>query len=105
MRAGAFSSDRYFEILGRGRRHRDRLPVLSYAGKVHLDGALHQRLRFGKVIARSDASRKVWRIATIPGARLLVDHKVLHDFSPACLRMLFNVPGAASLEGCPAIVT
>jgi hypothetical protein len=37
--------------------------------------------------------------------RLFVDHNVPHGFSPACLRILFNVPGFASCEGCPAMVT
>ncbi len=36
---------------------------------------------------------------------LLDDDQIFHGFNPACLRVLFNVPGATSSPGLPATVT
>jgi len=45
------------------------------------DLKIFRRFCFGKVIPRGDASRKVGSIAAIPGAGLLVNHKIIHDLS------------------------
>jgi hypothetical protein len=98
-------SDRNLQILRRRSGPRNRIPILAHAPKMHFDCSCHQGLRFGKVIACGNAAGKVWSVATVASARLLIDHNVFHVSSPACFRILFSVPGAASFEGCPAMVT
>jgi hypothetical protein len=67
--------------------------------------AFHLSLDFVARIPSGDATRKVRRICGEAGLGLLDDDQILHGFNPACLRMLFNVPGATSSPGLPATVT
>ena len=62
-------------------------------------------LDFVARVARCDTTRNIWRVCGETGLGLLDDNQVLHGFKPACLRMLFNVPGATSSPGLPATVT
>ncbi len=58
---------------------------------------------------RGDTSRKVWNVGRVAGRCRLDNDRVFHALSPvsspACLRILFQVPGAKSLLIRPAIVT
>ena len=67
--------------------------------------ALHLPLDFFARAPGRDATRQVRRVCGEAGLRLLNDDQILHGFNPACLRMLFNVPGATSSPGLPATVT
>jgi hypothetical protein len=60
------------------------------------------------VVARTrggNATGKVGRVRGEASASLLDYDQVFHGFNPACLRILFNVPGATSSPGLPATVT
>ena len=54
-----------------------------------------------------DAPGQIGNIRTEACLALLDDNHVfsVHRFSPACLRMLFNVPGGRSMLSLPATVT
>ena len=69
------------------------------------DSLFHLSLDFVARVARCDTTRNVRRVCREAGLRLLDDDQILHGFNPACLRMLFNVPGATSSPGLPATVT
>jgi len=75
------------------------------AVEMKRDRLFHLSLDFVARVARCDATRNVRRVCREAGLGLLNDDQVLHGFKPACLRMLFNVPGAASSPGLPATVT
>jgi hypothetical protein len=66
---------------------------------------LHLSLYFVAGTPGGDATRKVRRVCGEASFGLLDDNQILHGFNPACLRMLFNVPGATSSPGLPATVT
>jgi len=81
--------------------------------EVELDGLAHIVLDLCAAGAGGYASGQVRRIGGVTRARFFDDNEVfLHFFNPACLRMLFSVPGASSsfrlhgtvtnpfLEGC-----
>ena len=66
---------------------------------------LHLSLQFVARRPGGDATREVRRVCGEAGLGLLDDDQILHGFNPACLRILFNVPGAMSSAGLPATVT
>jgi hypothetical protein len=67
--------------------------------------ALHLSLDFVARVAGGDATGKIWGICREASPRPFDDNQVFHGFNPACLRTLFNVPGATSSPGFPATVT
>jgi hypothetical protein len=103
--AARTQNSRNFYVACHCRRLRNRISICAHRGKVHLDCLLHPLPGQIECPAGRDAPREVRDIGAISCTSSLVNHCVLHRFSPACLRMLFSVPGATSSAGCPAIVT
>src|SRR5262245_26920998 len=59
-------------------------------------------------LTRGDAAGEIRHISRIVALRLFDHNRVTHhgfSLRPACFNMLFNVPGAKSCPGLPAIVT
>jgi hypothetical protein len=67
--------------------------------------AFHLSLDFVARIPGGDATRNVRPVCGEAGLGLLDDDEILYGFNPACLRMLFNVPGATSSPGLPTTLT
>ena len=86
-------------------RSRPTSTILAKPFKVELDRFTHVLL--GRLAGPTGChtTREIWRVGREPGPRLLDDDEVSHGFSPACLNILFKVPGAKSSPGLPATVT
>lgn len=67
--------------------------------EVKLDGLAHGLLDRLTRRASRHATWHIRRIRRKTGRGLFYDNEQSHDFNPACLRMLFNVPGASSSLG------
>jgi hypothetical protein len=78
--------------------------VLAHALEVELHRFANKLLYFIQCCTGDSKPRKIRRVRPPTCGRLLVDNQIFH-FSPACLRILFNVPGGKSTDGCPATVT
>src|ERR1700730_14581169 len=87
---------------GAGRGNRG--AVLAHAFKVELHCLTDEFLDLVQRCTGYSQAGKIWCVSTPTGRRPLVDHEIFH-FSPACLRILFNVPGGMSTDGWPATVT
>src|SRR5258706_3417377 len=85
---------------GRG----NRVAVLAHAFKVELHRLADEFLHLVQRCAGYSQAGKIRRVSTPSGRRLLVDDEIFH-FRPACLTILFNVPGGMSTDGWPATVT
>jgi len=75
-----------------------------HALQVKGDGLRHVLLR---LLSRSASSNTTWQVGRVGGEpcpRFLDDDQIPH-FRPACFSTLFNVPGARSSFGLPAMVT
>lgn len=79
--------------------------LLTHAGQMQLDCLAHALLYCRLRRTGGNASRQIGRIRRESRWCLLHNDEDLHCLSPACLRMLFNVPGARSSPACPATVT
>ncbi len=71
----------------------------AHALEVKLDRLAHGLLDRLPRRAGRHASGYIRRVRRKAGLGLFDDNEESHDFSPACLRMLFNVPGASSSLG------
>ncbi len=88
----------------------NRQAVFPHAAEMHLDGLANLLLRGFSSRTSSDAAWEIGNIGRIVPLCLFDDNGVadcvsFHFFRPACLRMLFNVPGGRSSLGFPATVT
>jgi hypothetical protein len=83
----------------------DRQALCLEAVEMKRHRALHLSLDFVARTPGGNATGKVRRVCGEASAGLLDYDQVLHGFNPACLRILFNVPGATSSPGLPATVT
>jgi len=81
------------------------IAVLAHRFQMNLHRAADEFGRFFERRSGGDAAWKIRNIGAVAGAGFLVDDREVHRFRPACTRILRNVFGAASAEGCPAIVT
>ena len=95
-------SDRY-EFCGRG-GFGDCFAVLPHAFQVKFYGLTSEFLHFFDCLSGNAETRQIRSVCAPTCVRFFVDDEVFH-FSPACLRILFNVPGGMSTDGCPATVT
>src|ERR1039457_5358492 len=98
------------DYIRQGSRMRDRFPVFPHSLQVQSHRLPHPALSKFQRSARCDTPRKVRNVSAVPGLGLGVNRGVLgvfhvHYFRPACLRMLFNVPGSTSSLRWPAMVT
>ncbi len=73
--------------------------------KVEFDRLPHATLDLFPCGAGCDAALNVRRVGRKADWSLLYNNKDLHHLRPACLSMLFKVPGARSSLGLPATVT
>ena len=78
--------------------------------EVKFYGLANCLLRGDKCIASSNASGQIRHVRGVVPASIFYHYRVAHErvsyfFSPDCLRILFNVPGAKSSLGLPATVT
>jgi len=81
------------------RRFRDGQMIFAKTADVKVNGFGHMGLRIPGGITGRDATRQIRRIRRIVGAGVFdYDEIFVHYylFRPACLRMLFIVPGARS---------
>src|SRR5258707_7415996 len=78
--------------------------MLPHTFKMKLHGFANEFLYLIERRTSDTQARKVRRVSSPTRRRLFVNDKIFH-FSPACLRILFNVPCAMSTDGCPAPVT
>src|SRR5580698_11580094 len=71
---------------------------------MKIDGLADQFLGFIQSLGGDAETWEVGGVGTPPSLRLLVNDQIFH-FKPACFRILFNVPGGMSSDGCPSTVT
>ena len=88
-------------VLGEGVAFWDRKVVGEESLHVHLNGLVHVAFRLRASSPSGDAARKVGRVGGVVCPSLFDDdekatHAQSFSFRPACLRMLFHVPGARS---------
>src|SRR5438105_11539677 len=88
-----------------GARLRHGFAMSPHAPDVKFNGFTNEALGLFARISRRDAAWEIGYISGISISRLFNYHRVLHFFSPACFKTLFNVPGGRSLEGWPDTVT
>ena len=92
-----------------GRRPRNRIPVRAQVVDVQRDCFSHQTDAFVIRVAGGHTTRQIRAPSSVSAVVTpLYDHRVsaqrrLHSM-PACLRMLFSVPGGNVALGLPAIV-
>jgi hypothetical protein len=83
--------------------------IFAKSGYMEFDCFAKNRLSFFDCGARGNTTRKIGHITGKIVFRLFnydrVAHISPHFLSPACLRILFSVPGAKSSLGFPATVT
>ena len=74
---------------------------------VKLDGLLDKNDNFRASFRSCDAPRKVRHICSVSIFAFFDYDEIFHvlDFIPACLRILFSVPGGMSIPGFPDTVT
>ena len=98
-----------FDQLARGVRLWDCQAIFLHAFDVKLDGLVNEFCYFHASLANGDAARKVRYVGPETCRALLDNNQILHSlphfFRPACLRMLFSVPGGTSTLSLPATVT
>ena len=102
--AGA-ESGTYFAVGCLRTRRRDRFSRTAQAVEVEFNGVVHFAFDTVSRLARGDTAGEIGRIGGIAGRSFFNDDQVPAHFNPACLRILFCVPGARSSLGFPAIVT
>ena len=102
--SGPFRSGRDFDHGRVCLRLRRRHALGAHSCEMQFDRSAHCDLDFRLRCARGDATRQIRREGGVTGGRSLDDDENSH-FRPACLRMLWRVPGARSSEGRPATVT
>ena len=100
---------RDFDVLHRARRGRDRVTIFTHALEMKLDGFTNLSLHFVDGGTGSYATREIRDIGREVRPRIFDNDGIAHDsphlLKPACLRMLFSVPGASSSLGFPGTVT
>src|SRR5437867_13051752 len=86
-------------------RRRNRFSSTAQAVEVKFNGVVHFAFDAVSRLARGDAAGEIGRIGGIAVRGFFNDDQVPAHFNPACLRILFCVPGARSSLGFTAIVT
>src|SRR5688572_21406 len=72
---------------------------------MEFNGGLHLLLDLRASPAGGDTARQVGGVSRVARAALFHDDEDFHRFNPACVRILFNVPGGTSSPGLPGTVT
>ena len=80
------------------------ITMLPQAFDMKLDRLTDQLLCLFQRLFDYTQSGEIGGISAPTITRFLIDDEILH-FKPACLRILFSVPGGSSADGCPATVT
>jgi hypothetical protein len=91
------------DVLHRTRRGRDWVTILAHSFKMKFDGFAYRSLHIVERGAGGYATWEVWNVSGEIGSCIFDNDGIAHDsphfLKPACLRMLFSVPGAsASLD-------
>src|SRR5438045_5439278 len=96
-----------FHVIRQTRRRRDGLAVLDQPLDVELDRLGDVLLYLVDRLTGADTAGQVRNVRAVIRIRLLDDDRVPHGvyFNPACLRMLFKVPGFRSWPMLPGTVT
>nr|CAP48460.1 putative integron gene cassette protein [uncultured bacterium] len=81
------------------------IAFFSKAIKVKFDRFLHRLFYFFARCSSSNATWEVWRKCRKSRVGFFNHDQIFHLFIPACLNILFNVPGAKSSFCFPATVT
>jgi hypothetical protein len=96
-------------ILRRGGRFRQRVTPFPHGGDVQIH-SFADKLK--GLFSRFPDNCATWQIRYVRAKTVFAlfdNHKICHwgcgPFNPACLRMLFSVPGGTSRLGLPATVT
>ena len=100
---------RDLDVLHRARWGRDRITIFTHALEMKLDGFTNLSLHFVDGGTGGYATWEVWNVGREIWSRIFDNDGIAHDsphfLKPACLRMLFSVPGASSSPGFPGTVT
>src|SRR5204863_9166087 len=101
----SFSPFAYFAVGCLRTRSRNRFSRTAQAVEVEFNGVVHFAFDAVSRLARGDAAGEIGRIGGIASRSFFNDDQVPTHFNPACLMIIFCVPGARSSLGFPAIVT
>src|SRR5438094_1022862 len=95
----------YFAVRCLRTRRRNRFSRTAQTVEVEFNGVVHFAFDGVSRLARGDAAGEIGRIGGIAGRSFFNDNQVPTHFNPACLRIIFCVPGARSSLGFPAIMS
>src|SRR5712672_2526068 len=84
------------DVLRLSAGRRDSVTVLAHSFKMKLDSFADEIFDLVEGFARCAKARQIGSVGPPSAVRFLVNDQVFH-FSPACLRILFNVPAECLL--------